>query len=69
MPANSRARLARSHKVHPRLLRLLCLRLENFDHVAIVQLRAQRDMAAIDLCADGLVAKVRVHRICEIHDG
>ena len=44
-------------------------RLQNFDHVAIVQNCAQRNMAAIDLCPHSTVAKISVHRIGEINRG
>ena len=63
------ARLAGGDEAQPRRLRMLRLGGEDFDLVAIVEQGAQRDDAAVDLGADGLVAKVGVDRISEIDRG
>ena len=67
--AHSGARLAGGDEAQPRRLRVLRLGGEDFDLVAILEDGAQRHHPAVDLGADGAVAKVGVDRISEIDRG
>ena len=67
--AHAGARLAGGDEAQPARLRVLRLRGEDFDLVAILEHRPQRHDAAVDLGADGAVAKVGVHRISEVDRG
>ncbi len=67
--AHPGAGLAGGDEAQPRRLGVLRLGGEDFDLVAIFEDRAQRDDAAVDLGADGLVAEVGVDRISEVDRG
>ena len=67
--AHPGARLAGGDEAQPRRLRVLRLGGQDFDLVAILEHRAQRDDAAVDLGADGAVAEPGVDRISEIDRG
>ena len=67
--AHSGARLAGGDEAQPARLRVLRLGRQDFDLVAILKHRSQRDDAAIDLGADGAVAEVGVDGISEVDRG
>ena len=67
--AHAGARLAGGDEAQPRRLRMLRLRSEDFDLVAILEHRPQRHDAAVDLGADGAVAEVGVDGVGEIDRG
>ena len=53
-------------KPEPRQLRLGAGALDDLDHVAVVELGAQRHVPAVDLGADGVRAEIGVHREGEV---
>ena len=67
--ADPGARLAGGDEAQPRRLRVLRFGRQDFDLVAILEDGAQRHHPAVDLGADGPVAKVGVDRISEIDRG
>ena len=58
---DSGARLAGHDKPQPAHLRLGILALQDFDHVAIIELGAKRHMPPVDLCTDGCAAQIGVN--------
>src|SRR5207248_2315177 len=67
--ADTGARLAGDDKPLPGRRGRLRLRGDDFDLVAILQLRAQRDQPAVDLDADTGVADLGMHRIGKVDRG
>jgi hypothetical protein len=67
--AYARPRLAGYHQVFPIRRRRLVLGGQDLYLIAVLQLRAQGHIAAIDLCADAMVADFGVDRIGEIDRG